>query len=100
MLTTVNLLGGFIQRLDRLRKYGFGSLAIFGEEPSLEVEVCFLFRGTEIPAEMTQCDDSELYDWVKANTEDPAVREKINAFWAWEGNMGHSKAFNQGKIFK
>jgi len=96
---TANLLGGFIQRLDKLRKYGFGSLIIFGDEPNLEITVCFLFRGKEIPAEMVECDDSEHYNWRKAETNDPATRELINDFWAWDGSFGGRK-FNQGKIFK
>jgi elongation factor 1-gamma len=96
---TANLLGGFIQRLDKLRKYGFGSLIIFGDEPNLEVTVVFLFRGKEVPAEMVECDDSEHYNWRKADTNDPATRELINDFWAWDGSFGGRK-FNQGKIFK
>jgi len=96
---TANLLGGFIQRLDKLRKYGFGSLIIFGDEPNLEVSVCFLFRGKDIPQEMIECDDSEHYNWRKADTNDPATRELINDFWAWDGSFGGRK-FNQGKIFK
>jgi elongation factor 1-gamma len=96
---TANLLGGFVQRLEKLRKYGFGSLAIFGDEPSLQISVCFLFRGKDIPAEMSECDDSEHYDWKKADTNDAATRELINDFWAWDGNFGGRK-FNQGKIFK
>jgi len=96
---TANLLGGFVQRLDKLRKYGFGSLIIFGEEPNLSVSVCFLFRGKEIPAEMTECDDAEHYNWRKADTNDAATRELIGDFWAWDGSFGGRK-FNQGKIFK
>jgi len=84
---TANLLGGFVQRLDKLRKYGFGSLIIFGDEPSLEVSVCFLFRGKEIPPEMTECDDAEHYNWRKADTNDAATRELINDFWAWDGSF-------------
>ena len=49
---TSNLLSGYIQRVEKLRKYGFGSLIIFGEEPSLEIGVCFLVRGQELPAEV------------------------------------------------
>jgi elongation factor 1-gamma len=96
---TANLLGGFVQRLDKLRKYGFGSLIIFGDEPELSVSVCFLFRGKEIPAEMIECDDAEHYNWRKADTNDPATRELINDFWAWDGSFGGRK-FNQGKAFK
>lgn len=92
---TANLLSGFLQRLDPLRKYGFGSLIMLGEEPSLEITCCWLFRGQEVPQAMVECDDSECYTWVKANTDDSAVREKINAFWAWD-----FPRFNQGKTFK
>jgi len=92
---TSNLLGGFVQRLDKLRKYGFGSLLILGQEPSLEITVCFLFRGPGVPAEMTECDDYEHYNWTKADTDDAATREKINQYWAWD-----MPRFNQGKVFK
>jgi len=92
---TANLLSGFIQRLDPLRKHGFGSLVILGEEPKLEVHVCFLFRGQDIPPAMTECDDSECYIWTKADTDDAATREKINQFWARD-----MPRLNQGKTFK
>jgi len=95
LFMTANLLGGFVQRLDALRKYGFGCLIILGEEPSLEIQCCFLFRGNGIPQAMIECDDSECYDWVKADTDDAATREKINQFWAWD-----MPRFNQGKAFK
>jgi elongation factor 1-gamma len=97
---TLNLLGGFIQRLDKLRKYGFGSLCIFGaNEPPFEIGCCWLFRGTEIPAEMKECDDAEHYNWKKADTNDSATRQLINDYFTWEGSFG-GKKFNQGKIFK
>jgi elongation factor 1-gamma len=92
---TANLLTGFCQRLEKLRKYGFGSLVILGQEPKLEIQICFLFRGQGIPAEMVECDDSEHYNWTKAETDDAATRERINQFWAWD-----MPNFNQGKIFK
>jgi elongation factor 1-gamma len=92
---TANLLGGFVQRLDPLRKHGFGSLIMLGEEPNLEIDCCFLFRGQDIPQAMLECDDSECYVWTKVNTDDAAVRERINQFWAWD-----MPRFNQGKIFK
>ncbi len=52
LFMTANLLGGFIQRLDKVRKYAFGSLMIFGDEPKLEVSCVFMFRGKELPAEV------------------------------------------------
>jgi len=97
LFMTLNLLGGFIQRLDKVRKYAFGSLIIFGQEPKLEVGVVFVFRGKEMPAEFLAVDDVEHYTWRKANPE--TERELINDYFAWDGNLG-GKQFNQGKIFK
>jgi elongation factor 1-gamma len=96
---TANLLGGFIQRLDKLRKYGFGSLCIFGEEPNLQVGVCFLVRGQEPPAELAECDDYEHYNWRKVDYNNQADIDLVNDYWAWDGNFG-GKKFVQGKSYK
>jgi len=93
MFMVANSLTGWIQRLDPLRKYGFGSLCIFNSTRPYEVETFWVFRGKEIPKEMLDCDDSELYNWVRATEAD---KEKINSFLSWEGFAN----FNQGKIFK
>lgn len=100
LFMTANQLGGFIQRLDKVRKYGFGSLAIFGEEPKLEVAGCWLFRGTTVPEEMTVVDDYEYYEWVKCDPSKPEDVALANDFFDQSGNFGSNKVFNQGKIFK
>jgi len=100
LMNTCNLLGGFIQRLDKLRKYGFGSLCIFGEEPKLDIGICFLFRGLEIPPEMKECEDSELYNWRKVDLNSAADRDLVNDFWAWDGKFNGKGTFNQAKAFK
>jgi elongation factor 1-gamma len=96
---TCNLVNGFFQRVEKLRKYGFGSVVIFGDEPKLEIGSCWLFRGTEIPPEMQECDDAEHYTWRKADVKDEATKNLISSYWSWEGDFG-GKKFNQGKIFK
>jgi len=96
LFMTANLLTGFMQRLDQLRKYGFGCLLILGQEAPFEITCCFLFRGKEIPPEMSvECEDYVHYVWTKADTNDPAVREKVNGYWAWD-----LPRTNQGKTFK
>jgi len=97
---TCNLLGGWIQRLDKVRKYAFGSLCIFGQEPKLQVAGCWLFRGQEIPQEMKETDDYEHYNWKKADVNDQTTKALVEDFFAWDGNFGGRPAFNQGKIFK
>jgi len=97
---TCNLLGGWIQRLDKLRKYGFGSLIIFGEEPKLEVAGAWIFRGPEPPQEMKETDDYDLYTWRKVNYDDDAERTLVDDLFSWSGTFGSNRHFNQGKIFK
>jgi len=96
---TCNLVGGWIQRLDRLRKYGFGSLIIFGDEPKLEISGIWIFRGPDVPAEMTATDDYEQYDWKKLDVSDKATQELVGDYFAWDGSF-EGRKFNQAKIFK
>eukprot|EP01087_Luapelamoeba_hula_P002204 TRINITY_DN118_c0_g1_i1.p1 TRINITY_DN118_c0_g1~~TRINITY_DN118_c0_g1_i1.p1 ORF type:complete len:417 (-),score=89.03 TRINITY_DN118_c0_g1_i1:65-1315(-) len=99
---TNNLLGGFIQRLDKVRKYGFGSLLIFGDEPKLQVATAWLFRGTEVPQEMKDVDDYAHYEWRKADPANEADKKLVEDFFAWNGEFGGKyPAFNdKGKVFK
>jgi len=98
---TANLVSGFLQRLDKLRKYAFGSLIIFGDDGGLEVSGVWLFRGLNIPEEMTECDDAEHYNWKKLNHEEAESKELIQDYFAWDGKFGgKTKPFNQGKVFK
>lgn len=100
LFMTCNLVGGFLQRLDKLRKYGFGSMLIF-ENPNkyYEISGVWLFRGQDIPAEMSTCDDSVLYKWAKADWNSEADRKKITELFNWEGDFDGRK-FAQGKVFK
>jgi len=102
LLKTCNLIGGWFQRLDRLRKYAFGNAIIF-KHPSdayHEISCCWIIRSKEIPAELKECDDYELYEWKRVeNHEDPEVRKKVAEYWSWEGDFGGRK-FIQGKVFK
>jgi len=98
---TCNLIGGWFQRLDKLRKYGFGSVCIFGQDPTLEISGCWLFRGAEPPQEMKETDDFEHFNWRKAEISDSTQKELVQDFFAWDGTFGGAhKEFNQGKIFK
>jgi len=100
---SANLISGFLQRLDKLRKYAFGSLIIFGEDGNMEIAGCWLFRGQDVPAEMSECDDAEHYDWKKANLDDPQTKELVDDYFAWDSTTkfgGRKSDFNQGKIYK
>jgi len=100
---TANLVSGFLQRLDKLRKYAFGSMIIFGGDSDSEVSGCWLFRGKDVPLEMSECDDAEHYEWKKANVDDPQTKELNQDYFAWDSTTsfgGKRLPFNQGKIYK
>jgi len=82
-----NLLNGFIQRLESLRKYGFGSLVVCGdaETPPWNIYGVFLFRGKEIPFEMKDCPDAEVYDFEPVDLTNEEHKVKFNSILAVEG---------------
>jgi len=96
---TSNLIGGFFQRLEKLHKYAFGSMIIFGDEPNLSVAGVWVFRGLEIPEDMKACDDAEHYHWKRADLSNPAEKKLLEDYFAWEGDFG-GKKYNIGKVFK
>jgi len=101
VLYSCNLAGGFIQRLDRLRKYGFATLCIFGSEaPNIALGGVFLVRGTEIPFELTDCPDYESYDFKRVDINDQQQKAYVESYMAWDGEFPGGRKFNQGKAFK
>jgi len=42
-------MNGFLQRIDNFRNHCFSMMAILGDEPNLEIEGVWLFRGKGIP---------------------------------------------------
>jgi len=100
LFMTSNLVTGFLQRLDKLRKYGFGCVLIFGREPDhpLSISCIFVVRGQEIPQEFKDCDDYELYNWKRADPK--ADKAKVEEYLHWEGDFGGRGKPTDGKSFK
>ncbi|KAH6587992.1 hypothetical protein BASA61_006141 [Batrachochytrium salamandrivorans] len=81
-----NLVGGFFQRLESARKYAFGSLVILGEDSANQITGYFVFRGQDIPFEVSDAADFESYDFVKADHTNAAVRAEFEAVLAWDAD--------------
>ncbi|KAK4271047.1 hypothetical protein QN277_019797 [Acacia crassicarpa] len=76
---TMNKVGGFLQRMDLARKYGFGKMLVIGSESPFKVKGLWLFRGQEIPQfVIDECYDMELYEWKKVDISDEAQKELIS----------------------
>lgn len=94
-----NLVGGFFQRLDRARKYAFGSMVILGEDKANVITGYFIFRGHAVPFEVTDAADYESYVFTRINDKDANERKKVDAVFAWDETID-GKKFADGKIFK
>jgi len=96
-----NLIGGFMQRLDRMRKHSFGSMCLFGEDNNSEIAGIWVWRGHELAFKLSEDlqVDYESYSWKKLDANDPETVKLVDQYLRWEGDF-KGKKFNQGKIFK
>jgi len=81
---TCNLIGGFIQRCDELRRYAMGVMVLAGndeEAPPFEVSGVWIFRGLEIPHEMKDNPDSEYYTFTRLDNNNADDRTKVETFF-------------------
>jgi len=101
LFMTCNSVNGWIQRLEKLHKYAFAAILIFGKEPEpMSISCVWMFRGLDVPKEMVDCDDYELYTWKKLDHADAAHRKMIDEFFAWEGDFEARGKPSEGKTFK
>ena len=94
-----NLIGGFYQRLDHLRKYAFGSMCVFGEDNNNAISGMFIFRGPTLPEALNEVADFESYVFEQVDSTDPSVRAEWENYLAWDGQL-NGMNFADGKIFK
>lgn len=65
--------GGFLQRIDYVRKHAFAAICILKDTASgtFPIRGLFMFRGQGIPPIMKEeCYDVDLYNWTKVDTSD------------------------------
>eukprot|EP00698_Gefionella_okellyi_P023464 TRINITY_DN802_c0_g1_i1.p1 TRINITY_DN802_c0_g1~~TRINITY_DN802_c0_g1_i1.p1 ORF type:complete len:418 (-),score=103.11 TRINITY_DN802_c0_g1_i1:21-1274(-) len=98
LFMTQNMIAGYIQRLEKLHKYGFGTMLVLGEAPKLKVVGCWMVRGNDMPAELKEVDDTSYYTWTKADPQNPADREKIIQYWT--GNVPGEKVDEDWRVYK
>jgi elongation factor 1-gamma len=81
---TCNLIGGFLQRCDDVRRYGLGVMVLAGNDedaPPFEVSGVWVFRGDNVPQEMKDNPDSEYYTFTKLDPSKPADRQKVETLF-------------------
>lgn len=78
---TQNLAYGSLQRLEGLRKFGFGSWGVYGEPDNYEIRGVMMWKGTEITQTWKEHPSFMFHKFEKLNpTKEPDV-ECILAYW-------------------
>eukprot|EP00835_Amoeboradix_gromovi_P004076 NODE_298_length_11435_cov_0.210303.p4 type:complete len:296 gc:universal NODE_298_length_11435_cov_0.210303:1178-2065(+) len=95
---TSNLIGGFYQRMERARKYAFGSLLVIGENDNNTIEGYFVFRGHEVLPEVVDAPDYPSFTFTKIDV--MQQKSKFEDYLAWDGDSFKSRKCADGKIFK
>ena len=86
---TSNLIGGFIQRTEEIRKWLFGTMTIRGKEDvSMKVTCYYLIRGDSVEPLIKANDDAAYYNWTRLPAEIPeADKQLIYDYWCSEGPL-------------
>lgn len=93
---TANLMKGFLQRFEDFRKHAFGRMAVTGEEPVLEIEGVFIFRGTVIPQEAHDHPQFEYYKHRQLNLSNDADVKILREFFGGaEGTQANGRPIQE-----
>jgi len=89
LFMTSNLIAGFIQRTEEIRKWLFGTLTIRGTEgESMKITSYFLIRGDSIQPLIACNDDAECYEWTRvAVPVSEADKKQLYDYWCSEGPL-------------
>jgi elongation factor 1-gamma len=89
LFMTSNLIAGFIQRTEEIRKWLFGTKTIRGTEgEGMKVTSYFLIRGQSIQPLIDCNDDAECYTWTKLSLPvSEADKKLLYDYWCSEGPL-------------
>ncbi|KAL0487251.1 elongation factor 1-gamma [Acrasis kona] len=98
-----NLIGGFFRPLENLHKSAFASAVVLGETSDQEIHMLWLFKGTELPKDITTQDlgipMAERFTFTKLDVSNEENKKLINDYLLWSDPI-KGKKFQDGKIFK
>jgi len=102
-----NLIRGFYQRIEKMRKHSFASMVYFGGEEKGDIEISgvWFWKGQGLAFELDENwqVDFGQYDWKKLDCNDEANKKLVQSYFAWEGegvDFGHKKPLINGAIWK
>ena len=97
-----NNLDGFIHRLDPMRRYSFGVLGIYGEEPNLEIYGVLMWRGTEEFYLLEDHPSWEYYERRKLDISKEEDKKLLEDYWGHveEDEVVEGRRIREMRIWK
>eukprot|EP00088_Acartia_fossae_P008089 TRINITY_DN1380_c0_g1_i4.p1 TRINITY_DN1380_c0_g1~~TRINITY_DN1380_c0_g1_i4.p1 ORF type:complete len:428 (-),score=141.96 TRINITY_DN1380_c0_g1_i4:135-1418(-) len=97
-----NLIGGMIQRLEKMKKNAFASCCLFGENNNSTISGIWVWKGQELAFDLSEDwqVDYSSYDWQKLDASADSTKALVKQYFKWEGEDKEGRKFNQGKILK
>jgi elongation factor 1-gamma len=101
LFMTSNLIAGFIQRTEEIRKWLFGTMTIRGEEgKGMKITCYYLIRGDSIQPLIDANDDAAYYTWTKVSTPaSDADKKLLMDYWCSEGPL-EGEACLDSRVYK
>jgi elongation factor 1-gamma len=119
---TSNLISGFVQRSDEVRRYAFGVMMALGDKAPyevctfaffpffplcfvltsaefLQVEGAWMIRGQDIKPLLEANDDAEYHEWVKLDPANPEHQKLVADYWCAPEKV-FGKPIMDSKCFK
>lgn len=98
-----NKIGGYIQRLDEVRKYAFGVMAVletFEKSGCYEVTGAWLMRGDSIKFLLDCHEEGETFQWRNMGNPTDAEKKWIADLWCGDTLSGSGVGVNDSCVFK
>jgi len=101
---TCNLINGMYQRVEKLRKYAFASMCVFGTDNNNKIGGVWITKGQDLVFDLAEDwnVDAPSYTWRKIDADSEEAKTLVQEYFTWEGTFADQNGlkFNQGKIFK
>jgi len=97
-----NLITGMFQRLDKMRKQGFASVCLFGDDNNSSISGVWVWRGKDLAFTLSPDwqIDYDCYSWRPLDAKSEETKQLVQQYFSWTGADKAGRKFNQGKIFK
>ncbi|CAH8432499.1 unnamed protein product [Schistosoma turkestanicum] len=99
LFMTSNLVGGFFQRAEKMLRYAFSCMCIFGEDKNNTISGVWVWRGTGLIFELDKDlqVDYESYDWRKLDHNSEEDKAIVHDYFT---RNFQNKPFSQFKLFR